>query len=84
MAKKSRNISNHTQQDQHTTLKDMLNPEILNKLKIQAEELKILEEKNKEEGRKKAAEERKTEQKRLENNFEHLLNKSNLDWRNFK
>lgn len=84
MAKKKAKPTNLAQQDQPTTLKDMLNPEILNKLKAQAEEMRILEEKNKEEIRKKATEERKAEQKRLENNFEHLLNNSNLDWRKYK
>lgn len=84
MAKKKVKTTRQVQQDQPTTLMDMLNPEILNKLKAQAEDLRIREEKSKEENRKKAAEERKAEQKRLENHFEHLLNNSNLDWRSFK
>ncbi|UJF36225.1 YqkE family protein [Paenibacillus hexagrammi] len=66
------------------TLKDMLNPDIVNKLKSQADAMKAEEAQRKEEARKQAEEARKAEEKRLENDFEHLLNKSSLDWRKHK
>ncbi|MBP1988773.1 YqkE family protein [Paenibacillus eucommiae] len=71
-------------QDQPATLKDLLSPEILGKLKAQADELKAVENKKTELIRTQAEEARKAEQKRLENDFEHLLNNSNLDWRKNK
>lgn len=70
--------------DKPATLKDMLNPEVLEKLKKQADELKAEEEKGKEEKRKQVEEARKAEQKRLDNDFEHLLKNSSLNWKNYK
>jgi hypothetical protein len=66
------------------TLKDLLNPEILDKLKAQANEMKAAEAEHKEQQRKQAEEERKAEQKRLEGNFEYLLENSSMDWKKYK
>jgi len=89
MAKKNRQTptSNRTgavQEDKPATLKDLLNPELVNKLRAQADTMREEEAKQKEEARKQAEEARKKEQKRLDNNFEHLLNNSSIDWRKFK
>ncbi|WP_223067745.1 YqkE family protein [Paenibacillus caui] len=71
-------------QDKPATLKDLLNPEIVGKLKEQAAEMKQAEEKRKEELREQAEEARRKERKRLENDFEYLLNNSSQDWKKFK
>lgn len=70
--------------DKPATLKDLLNPDVLAKLKATGDELKATEEKRKEDARKQAEEARKAEQKRLENDFGHLLEQSGMDWRKFK
>lgn len=71
--------------DKATTLKDLLRPEVLNKLKAQADEMKAEEAKRKEDIRQAADEARRAELKRLENDFEHLLNNSNgKDWSKYK
>jgi hypothetical protein len=67
-----------------TTLKDLLSGEILDKLKAQADEMKAEEKKKKEEQELQKVEARKQEQKKLDNNFEHLLENSNLDWHKYK
>ncbi|MFC4769396.1 YqkE family protein [Effusibacillus consociatus] len=92
MAKKNRPRAGHnlpgtqgkSAADRPATLKDLLDPEILNKLKTQQAELEAEEARRKEEKRRQEEEARKAEQKRLENDFEYLLNKSNQDWRKFK
>jgi len=66
------------------SLKDRLNAETLSKLHAQAKLLKEEEEKRREERKKQAEEARRQEQKRLENDFEYLLNNSKLDWHKFK
>ncbi len=66
------------------TLKDLLNADVVNKLKAQAEKMKAEEEEQKLLKRKQEEEARKAEQKRLENDFGHLLNASKLDWRKHK
>ncbi|MFK7694263.1 YqkE family protein [Paenibacillus sp. HJGM_3] len=70
--------------DNRSTLKDLLNPDVVNKLKAQADSMKAEEAKKAEERRKAAEEARKAEQKRLENDFEYLLNNSKTDWKSFK
>ncbi|CAM4487847.1 YqkE family protein [Paenibacillus phoenicis] len=70
--------------DKPATLKDLLGQDTLAKLKAQAEELKKEEERRQEEARIRKEEARRAEQKRLDNDFEHLLNTSNLDWHKFK
>ncbi|MBP2002423.1 hypothetical protein J2Z69_003496 [Paenibacillus shirakamiensis] len=71
-------------EDKPTTLKDLLRPEVLGKLQAQAAEMKASELSKAEEIRKQAEETRKAEQKKLDNNFEHLLEQSALDWHKFK
>ncbi|MCG7406180.1 YqkE family protein [Paenibacillus sp. ACRRX] len=71
-------------EEKPATLKDLLSPEVLNKLKAQSEELKATEVKQKEDERKRLEEARKAEQKQLDNNFEYLLNNSSMDWRKHK
>jgi hypothetical protein len=71
-------------QDKPVTLKDYLKPEVLNKLKAQSDEMKKNEEKKKEEIRKQVVEAQSAEKKRLENDFEHLLSNSSLDWKKYK
>ncbi|WJH32405.1 YqkE family protein [Paenibacillus sp. CC-CFT747] len=66
------------------TLKDLLSPEVLEKLKAQADEMKADEEKRREAKRKQVEEARKAEQKRLDNDFAHLLENSKQNWRHFK
>jgi hypothetical protein len=71
-------------QDKPATLKDLLNPEIVGKLKLQADEMKAAEEKRREDARIEAEKARKAEQKRLDNDFGHLLEKSSMDWKKYK
>ena len=85
MAKKRGQAApNPVSADKPATLKDLLSPDMLTKLKAQADQLKAEEEQRREDERRRAEEARKAEQKRLENNFEHLLNTSKLDWKKFK
>ncbi|MNH46470.1 hypothetical protein D3C79_1092670 [compost metagenome] len=62
----------------------MLGADTIAKLKEQASELKKEEQQRIEAARQKVEEARKAEQKRLDNNFEHLLNTSDLDWHKYK
>lgn len=85
LAKKKHNaLPDKNTQDKPATLKDLLNPRTLEKLKLQAHELKTAEEKRKADARRQEEEARKAEQKRLENDFEHLLKNSSMDWRSYK
>lgn len=70
--------------DKPATLKDLLGGDTIAKLKAQAEELKKEEEARKEQACIQAEEARRAEQKRLDNDFEHLLNTSDMDWHKFK
>ncbi|MDF2671467.1 MAG: hypothetical protein K0R67_3773 [Paenibacillus sp.] len=80
----NRNHRADAQEDKPATLKDLINPEVFNKLKAQADGMKADEAKRKEDVRKATEEARKAEQKRLENDFEHLLNNSSSDWKKYK
>lgn len=71
-------------QDKPATLKDLLSPEILGKLKAQADELKAEEARIKEENKKRAEEARQAELKKNENDFEYLLKNSRLNWKEHK
>ncbi|TYP70540.1 YqkE family protein [Paenibacillus methanolicus] len=71
-------------QDKPATLADLLRPEMVQKLKAQSDQLKAAEAQQREDARVRAEEARKAEQKRLDNDFEHLLNNSKLDWRKHK
>jgi hypothetical protein len=64
------------------TLKDMINPELMKKLKEQQEALKAAEEKRKEEEEQKKREERRLKEKNK--SFEELLKESPMNWREFK
>lgn len=70
--------------DKPATLKDLLSADVLHKLKTQQDQLKAADEQRKEEERVRIEEARKKEQKRLDNDFEYLLNNSKLDWRKHK
>ncbi|WP_435169473.1 YqkE family protein [Paenibacillus glycanilyticus] len=72
------------QQEQGTTLKDMLSADVLQKLKAQSDEMKAAEEQRKQKARTEAEEARKKEQKRLESDMSYLLENSKLDWRKYK
>ncbi|GIP24470.1 MULTISPECIES: YqkE family protein [Paenibacillus] len=71
-------------EDKPATLKDLLSKDVLGKLQAQAAELKADEQKRLEDSRRQAEEARKAEQKRLDNDFEHLLNNTSMDWKKFK
>jgi hypothetical protein len=73
-----------TNLDKPITLKELLNPEIINKLQAQADEMKAAEAAEKEKVRTLAEEAKMVEQKRLENDFEYLLKNSSMDWRKNK
>ncbi len=66
------------------TLKDLLSSDVLEKLKAQSDAMKAEENERKEAARKAVEDQRKAEQKRLENDFEHLLENSNQDWHKYK
>lgn len=70
--------------DAPATLKDLLSSEVLNKLKAQSDAMKAEENDKKEAARKAVEDQRKAEQKRLENDFAHLLENSSQDWHKFK
>ncbi|GMK42753.1 hypothetical protein PCCS19_58130 [Paenibacillus sp. CCS19] len=77
--------ASHSQQsDKPATLKDLLGADVLSKLKQQQEQLKADEAQRQEAERVRVETERKAEQKRLDNDFEYLLNNSKLDWKKHK
>lgn len=86
MAKKKRptDAPKPASQDNSPTLQELLSPDVLDKLKARANELKAEEDKRRAENKKRAEEARRAEQKRLENDFAHLLENSDLDWRKYK
>ncbi|WP_018755860.1 YqkE family protein [Paenibacillus terrigena] len=87
MAKKSkqtRPAQAPAAQDKPATLKDLLDPKVLEKLKAQANDLKQEEEDRKATKRQQEEEARKAEQKRKENDFEYLLNNTKQDWKQYK
>jgi hypothetical protein len=86
MAAKKRHsaVQKPASQEKPVTLKDFLNPDIVSKLKAQSDEMKKIEEQKKQEIRKQAVEAQSAEKKRLENDFEHLLSNSSLDWKKYK
>ncbi|WP_020615135.1 YqkE family protein [Paenibacillus daejeonensis] len=86
MAKKKKPITpqRQTEPNSGATLKDLLSPEMASKLKAQSEAWKAEEAEAQAAKRRQAEEERQAREKQLEQNFEHLLNHSKQDWRNFK
>lgn len=85
MAKKRQPVSAKPEaSDKPATLKDLLNPEVVSKLKSQADEMKAKEAEQREKNRQEAEAARKAEKKRLENDFGYLLENSGMDWRKYK
>ena len=86
MAKKKKHApaQRQTEPVSGATLKDLLSPEMASKLKAQSEAWKADEAEAQAKKRRQAEEERLEREKQLEQNFEHLLNHSKQDWRNFK
>jgi hypothetical protein len=80
---KKHQVKPKSQKDESAiTLGDMLNQDLMNKLKETQKELKASEER-----KLKEEEDRKREERRLKEknkSFEELLNESNTDWRKFK
>lgn len=70
--------------DKPATLKDLLGADTIAKLREQSAELVKAEEARKEDARIKAEEARRAKQKQLDNDFEHLLNTSDMDWHKYK
>lgn len=66
----------------NSSLKDRLNPELLEKMKQAKQEMKAAETKREEEAEAKMQEERRLREKNK--SFEELLNESNLNWKSYK
>ncbi|GAB6931335.1 hypothetical protein JCM10914A_53180 [Paenibacillus sp. JCM 10914] len=86
MAKKKRNapVKRVETTDKPATLKDMLDPQVLAKLKETTESLKASEAQRLEQERQEREDARKAEQKRRDNDFEYLLEHSEMNWKNYK
>ncbi|MBB6672748.1 YqkE family protein [Cohnella nanjingensis] len=87
MAKRKTNPRTPTpaaKDDKPATLKDLLDGDTLSKLKARADALKVDAQKEAEARRAQEEAARKAEQKRLENDFGHLLDNSGMDWRKYK
>lgn len=86
MAKKNRasNAAQAAVKDTPATLKDLLNPEVIAKLKAQSEQMKQAEAEQKAAVRKQEEEVRKAEQKRKDNDFAYLLENTKMDWKQYK
>lgn len=70
--------------DKAPTLKDLLDPALVDKLKSQANQLKEQEAAAKEAERVRVQEQKAAEQKKLESSFEYLLNNSDPNWKKYK
>ncbi|MEC0202989.1 YqkE family protein [Paenibacillus lautus] len=86
MAKKKRTspLPRTEAADKPATLKDMLDPQVLAKLKATTESLKANEAERLEKERQEREAVRKAEQKRRDNDFEYLLEHSEMDWKKYK
>lgn len=82
--KKTRQMAPPVVKDQPATLKDLLGADVIGKLKEQAASLQKEEDQKQEAIRLQKEQERKQKQKELDNNFEHLLNTTNMDWHKYK
>lgn len=82
--KKTRQTTPPVVKDQPATLKDLLGADVIGKLKEQAASLQKEEDQKQEAIRLQKEQERKQKQKELDNNFEHLLNTTNMDWHKYK
>lgn len=67
-----------------STLADLLKPELARKLKEASASWKAEEEAERAAKREQAERERQEKEKQLEQNFEHLLGNSKLNWRDYK
>ncbi|MEH7124389.1 YqkE family protein [Bacillus sp. JJ1773] len=80
--KKKKRHSQPKKDDKPITLGDMLNQELMEKLKDTKQELKAAEDKQKEEEEQRKREERRLREKNK--SFEELLGESNLNWKEYK
>lgn len=71
-----------TKEVKDVTIGDMLNDEVIKRLKHTKQQLKEIEERKMEEEARKRREERKQREKNK--SFAELLNESDLDWKDFK
>ena len=70
------------QEEKAVTLGDMLNEDLIKKLKNTKQQLKAAEEHKKEEEEQKKREERRLKEKNK--SFEELFNESSMNWKDFK
>ncbi|KZS43571.1 hypothetical protein AWU65_26065 [Paenibacillus glucanolyticus] len=86
MAKKKRTspLPRTESTDKPATLKDMLDPQVLAKLKATTDSLKANEADRLEKERQEREAARKAEQKLRDNDFEYLLEHSEMDWKKYK
>ncbi|MCH1624835.1 YqkE family protein [Fredinandcohnia quinoae] len=82
MAKKKQKPTAKKVQDDKLSLGDLLNEDILMKLKNTKDELKAVEQRKQEEELERQREERRLREKNK--SFEELLGESNLNWSDFK
>ncbi|MFO1443602.1 YqkE family protein [Bacillus sp. Bva_UNVM-123] len=80
--KKKRQSVQVKKDDKPLTLGDMLNTDIMEQLKGKKQELKAVEDKQKEEDEQKKREERRLREKNK--SFEQLLSESELNWKEYK
>jgi len=80
--KKKKQHSQPKKDDKPVTLGDMLNSDLMEKLKDAKQQLKAEEDKRIEEEEKRKREERRLREKNK--SFEELLGESDLNWKNFK
>ena len=82
MMKKKKQPSQVKKDDKPMTLGDLLNQDIMEQLKGKKQELKAVEEKQREEEEQRKREERRLREKNK--SFEELLSESHLNWKEFK
>lgn len=80
--KKQHSKSKQKKDEAAVTLGDMLNIDLVNKLKTTQKELKEEEEKKREQEVKRLKEERRLKEKNK--SFEELLSESSMNWKEFK
>ncbi|MBP2240759.1 putative caspase-like protein [Cytobacillus eiseniae] len=80
--KKKKQQTQPKKADKPVTLGDMLNQELMEKLKDTKQQLKAAEDKQKEEEEQRKKEERRLREKNK--SFEELLGESNMNWKEFK
>ena len=67
-----------------SSLKDLLSGDVLNKLKAQSDALIQADQDRKDKEAEAKAEQQRLEKKRLENDFDYLLNNSDTNWSKYK